>query len=249
MDDLVEEVEPTARARAPRTARQRVHAEMTNEILAVARRHLAKDGTSGLSVRSIARDLGMAPSALYRYFDGRDALLTALILAAFESLADEAERAAEAASRSEGGSADRFLVVPRAMRRWALRHPHDWGLVFGTPVPGYQAPEDTVGPYTRVATALVRPIAAASDAGRLAPALDRAERRRLTALRDAVAPVAAGLLPRAPTHTVVRVVEAWTTLVGVISLEVFGHWRKTILDPEAFFEATMHDVAGGIGLS
>jgi AcrR family transcriptional regulator len=228
---------------------------MTAEILAAARAHVGKEGAAALSLRSVARDLEMAPSALYRYFDGRDALLSALILAAYESLAAEAERAAAQAAagttaqtdEAGNGDADRFLVVPRAIRRWALTHSHEWGLIFGTPVPGYQAPEDTVEPYARIAAAMVRPVVEAQAAGRL-----RAEPGRRTvsdALRDAVAPVTEGLFPDMPTGNVVVAVQAWTTLVGLISLEVFGHWRNTILVPEEFFEATIRDLAATIGLS
>ncbi len=89
---------------------------MSAEILAVARSHVARDGAAALSLRSIARDLELAPSALYRYFDGRDALISALILAAYESLADEAERAAGEAEASLGGDAARWLLVPQALR-------------------------------------------------------------------------------------------------------------------------------------
>src|SRR6516165_662261 len=223
-----------ATPRTARSARERVREVMSAEILAVAREHVAQEGAAALSLRSVARDLEMAPSALYRYFDGRDALLSALILHAYESLAAEAERAAvraaAATSQPEAGStgdAERFLVVPRAIRRWALAHPHEWGLIFGTPVPGYQAPEDTVEPYARIAAAMVRPVVEAQAAGRL-----RAEPGRRTvsdALRDAVAPVTEGLFPDMPTGNVVVAVQAWTTLVGLISLEVFGHWRNTIL--------------------
>ena len=120
-------------ASAPRSARERVREEMTAEILAVASAHVAREGAAALSLRSIARDLGMAPSALYRYFDGRDALLSALILSAYEALALEAERAADGAEgigrggqNGGAGDAERWLSVPRAMRRWALAHPHQW---------------------------------------------------------------------------------------------------------------------------
>src|SRR5271167_560219 len=108
-------------ASAPRTARERVREEMTAEILAVAGAHVARDGAAAISLRSIARDLGMAPSALYRYFDGRDALLSALILSAYQALADEAERAADKAEREAGRDerAERWLAVPRALRLWA----------------------------------------------------------------------------------------------------------------------------------
>jgi AcrR family transcriptional regulator len=222
---------------------------MTAEILAVAGAHVAREGAAGLSVRSVARDLGMAPSALYRYFDGRDALLSALILAAYEALATEAERAADQAAHAaadQAGDAERWSAVPRALRLWALDHPHLWGLIFGTPVPGYHAPEDTVEPYARVAEALVRPIVAAEEAGRLRSE-DRA-RPVSDELRAAVAPVSEGLLPGMPIEKVVLALAAWTTIVGTISLEVFGHWRKTVLEPGLLFEATISQVADSIGL-
>jgi hypothetical protein len=161
-------------------------------------------------------------------------------------LAAEAERAADETHRSESSDAERWLQVPRAIRRWALERPHEWGLIFGTPVPGYEAPHDTVEPYARVAAALARPVVEAKAAGRMRP--DTAVRAATEELRHAVAPVADGLSLDMPVPMVARFIQAWTTLVGIVSLEVFGHWRNTILDPEAFFEATMQDVAQGLGL-
>jgi AcrR family transcriptional regulator len=228
-----------------RTARERVREEMTAEILAVARRHLADEGAAALSLRSVARDLEMAPSALYRYFDGRDALLSALILDAYESLATEAEQAADAARRTAGSDAERWLVVPRAMRAWALAHPHEWGLIFGAPVPGYRAPQQTVEPYARIAGSLVGPVVDAREAGRLQVGEGSAVSAALAA---AVIPVREAVFPDMPVETVVRSVEAWTTIVGAISLEVFGHWRNTVLDPGELFVATARDVAASIGL-
>jgi AcrR family transcriptional regulator len=223
---------------------------MTAEILAVASAHVAREGAAALSLRSIARDLGMAPSALYRYFDGRDALLSALILDAYEALADEAERAAdEAEAGAPGGvgdDAERWLSVPRGMRGWALEHPHQWGLIFGTPVPGYQAPEATVEPYARMAAALVRPLVAAQMAGRLRA--DDGARPVSDELRVAVAPVSEGLLPDLPVEKVVLALQAWTTIVGAISLEIFGHWRNTVFEPGLLFEATIAEAAVAIGL-
>jgi AcrR family transcriptional regulator len=234
-------------ASAPRTARERVREELTGEILSVAREQLARDGAGALSVRSIARELGMAPSALYRYYDGRDALLSALILAAYESLAGCAEEAAEEAVRRGGSDAERFAVVPRAVRGWALGHPHEWGLVFGTPVPGYEAPQETVVPYTRTAAAMVRPVVEAEAAGRLgrpdhrAPVTDD--------LAQAMAPITEGLVPGMAAETVLLVVQAWTTMIGAISLEVFGHWRATILRPDLYFDRTIADLAHSLGLN
>ena len=127
--------------------RARVRAEMTEEIKAVARRHLATDGAN-LSLRAVARDMGMASSAVYRYFASRDDLLTALIIEAYDSVGEAAEQAAAAAASA--GFADQLVAVGHAVREWALAEPHQWALIYGSPVPGYQAPQDTIGPATRV---------------------------------------------------------------------------------------------------
>ncbi len=166
-------------------------------------------------------------------------------MAAYESLAEAAESAPDVARRREASDAEHFLEVPRAVRDWALGHPHEWGLIFGTPVPGYQAPEDTVVPYARIAAAMVRPVLEAKEAGRLRPAPGGDVPAEL---RAAVAPVSEGLLPGMPVAKVVLAVQAWATLVGIISLEVFGHWRHTVLDPGVLFEATVRDMARSIGL-
>ena len=229
-----------------RTARERVHEEVSGEILAVARTHLARDGGSALSLRSIARELGMAPSALYRYYPGRDALLSALILSAYNALADEAERAADAAARRGDSDAVRWLAVPRAMRRWAMAPPHEWSLIFGTPVPGYEAPQETVVPYARIAAALSRPAVDAAAAGRLQLGQTVSVS---DALADAVSPVRDALFADMPPGKVVLVLQVWTTLIGAISLELFGHWRNTILEPELFFDETMAHLATELGLA
>jgi AcrR family transcriptional regulator len=233
---------------APRTARDRVKDEVTSEILTVARAHLAREGAAALSLRSIARDLEMAPSALYRYFSSRDALLSALILGAYGSLADQAEHASEAAYARDDGPMARWVAVPRAMRTWARGHPHEWGLIFGSPVPGYEAPTETVTPYTRLAQALVRPIIEAHHNGslRLAPSAPSSAGTGLLAL--SVQPVTDGLLPGLPTVAVARALQAFATLVGVISLELFGHWRNTVLEPEVLFEATISHLASSTGV-
>lgn len=232
---------------APRSARDRVRRELTREILDVARAQLARDGAQGLSLRSVARELEMAPSALYRYFASRDDLLSALILEAFESLADGAERASDAAFEAGTDGVERWAAVPRSMRTWALGHPHEWGLVFGAPVPDYAAPQATVAPYARLAAALVRPVVVAGREGRLclpitAPVTPEA-------LGSSLEPVADSLLPGLPTAVVARAVQAWSTIVGVISLELFGHWRNTVLAPVVLFEEVVATLARDLGLA
>src|SRR3954471_22548964 len=110
--------------------RARVRAEMTDEIKTVARRHLASDGAN-LSLRAVARDLGMASSTVYRYFASRDDLLTALIIDAYDAVGEAAERAGAA----PGQPLDRLLAVASTIRDWALAQPHQWALIYGTPVP------------------------------------------------------------------------------------------------------------------
>ncbi|MGP0032463.1 MAG: TetR/AcrR family transcriptional regulator [Acidimicrobiales bacterium] len=232
---------------APRTARDRIRDEVTREILTVARDHLAHEGAAALSLRSVARELEMAPSALYRYFPSRDALLSALILGAYESLADHAEAAAPGAPGAGADGAARWGAVPRAMRAWALGHPHEWALIFGSPVPGYEAPESTTVPYTRLARCLVRPLVEAQADGGPAP-VAHAGADAAPALAGAVRPVAELLLPGLPTATVTRALAAFATLIGMISLELFGHWRNTVLDPEVFFEATVAELGSSLGL-
>ena len=207
----------------------------------------------------------MAPSALYRYFDGRDALLSALIVGAYTSLADEAEHAADAADAADAvdgaatgdatSDANRWLAVPSAMRAWALARPHEWGLIFGSPVPGYRAPQETIAPYTRLAVALLRPVAEAYRSGRLdiealEPDSDsKSSAARAASLDAALAPVRDALMSDVPTSIVLHALQAWTTIIGAISLELFGHWRNSVLDPELFFTETVVSLGRQIGLS
>jgi AcrR family transcriptional regulator len=148
--------------------RARVRAEMIEEIKTVARRHLASDGAN-LSLRAVARDMGMASSAVYRYFASRDDLLTALIIEAYDSVGEAAERAAAAAVSAGASFPDQLVATGHAVREWALAEPHQWALIYGSPVPGYQAPQDTIGPATRVILQIAAIIQDAFAAGRIGP--------------------------------------------------------------------------------
>jgi AcrR family transcriptional regulator len=136
-----------------RTARERARAEITSEILDAGRRHLATEGASGLSLRAIARELGMASSAVYRYVASRDELLTRLIMDAYNSLGAATEEREAAVDRVD--LRGRWAAACFAVRDWAFANPNEYALVYGSPVPGYVAPPDTVGPAARVANVLV----------------------------------------------------------------------------------------------
>jgi AcrR family transcriptional regulator len=120
---------------AGRTARERVRAELIREITEIARRQLATEGAAGLSLRAVAREMGMVSSAIYRYFPSRDDLLTALIIDGYNAVGTAVEKA-DAAWPAED-YAGRWLAACRAVREWALAHPHEYALVYGSPVPAY----------------------------------------------------------------------------------------------------------------
>src|ERR1039457_7177157 len=153
---------------ASRTARERVREEITREITEIARSQLATEGAAGLSLRAIAREMGMVSSAIYRYFPSRDDLLTSLIIDGYDAIGMAAEKADAAWPPDD--HAGRWLAVCRAIRDWALAHPHEYALVYGSPVPGYQAPQQTIGPAARAATVFGKIISDAWRAGALQPA-------------------------------------------------------------------------------
>src|SRR6476646_590500 len=124
---------------------------MTAEIKRIARAHLAAEGPD-LSLRAVARDLGVVSSAVYRYFDSRDALLTALIIDGYDSLGSAVE--ADEARVPRRDLTGRWMAVGRSVRTWALARPHEYALLYGSPVPGYAAPEDTVPAASRVGIVL-----------------------------------------------------------------------------------------------
>ncbi|MET8148362.1 TetR/AcrR family transcriptional regulator [Actinoplanes sp. NPDC049668] len=216
--------------------RARVRAEMTDEIKAVARRHLATDGAN-LSLRAVARDLGMASSAVYRYFASRDDLLTALIIDAYNAVGAAAEE-----SPRTGDHADRFLALCHTVRDWALANPHEWALIYGSPVPGYQAPRDTVEPAIRV----ILQVAAIVRDATLAGAVEAGEPITGPLLAE-LEVVAEHTAPGAPPQLVARSMGAWIHLCGAISAELFGQLNNTIDQRREFFELQMRGEAATIG--
>ena len=212
--------------------RARVRAEMTEEIKNVARRHLATDGAN-LSLRAVARDVGMVSSAVYRYFASRDELLTALIIDAYDALGAVAEAAA-----GDGPFTGRFVAVGHAVREWALANPHEWALIYGSPVPGYQAPQDTVGPATRVILLVGQMVRDAYEAGETRPA-----NRPPQPLAGELAAIGSTVQLDVPPALVARAMAAWIHLCGAVSVELFGQLNNTIDDRRAFFALQMEEQA------
>ncbi len=219
---------------ASRTARERARIELTEVIKTVARRHLAEHGSAGLSLRAVAREVGMVSSAVYRYYPSRDELLTALIIDAYDAVGERVE-AAERHARGRGLAA-RWLSVCDAVRAWALAHAQEYALIYGSPVPGYAAPESTIGPASRVPTVLLGLLADGVATGEIVtgepPAMSRTIHSDFAGLRRIAA-------PGVPDAVLSRGLAVWAQVLGNVNLEMFGHLHNVIHDYDAFFTLQM----------
>ncbi|WP_062205191.1 TetR/AcrR family transcriptional regulator [Streptomyces sp. NBRC 109706] len=228
---------------AIRTARERARQEVTRAIKDEARRQLAAEGAAKLSLRAVARELGMVSSALYRYFPSRDELLTALIVDAYNALGDAVDAAVHR-TRDESPLV-RWLAACHAARDWAVAHPHEYGLIHGTPVPGYAAPDDTSGPGVRLPLALVAIATDARRAGRLhQPPGGPPPPEVLADIAHHVPEHAPELDPT----TLALLLAAWGQLLGLLSAEVFGQFNGVITDGGAFLTDATTRIAAGVGI-
>jgi AcrR family transcriptional regulator len=225
---------------ASRTARERARAELTREITAEARRQLAVHGAGELSLRAVARELGMASSAVYRYFPSRDDLLTALIIEAYDAIGAAAETAAGAAPAA---ARVRWRAACHAIRAWALAHPHEYALIYGSPVPGYHAPQATVPAAIRVAELLggLLPAARPPQDGPQDGPLPAELTRQAGTVADAIA-------PGVPAAVVTRGMIALTQLYGMVSFELFGQLVGSFDPADEFFGYAVERMADLVGL-
>ncbi|MCO5985218.1 TetR/AcrR family transcriptional regulator [Actinoallomurus spadix] len=228
---------------ASRTARERARSELTQEIKEAARRQLSVSGAQALSLRAVARELGMVSSALYRYFASRDELLTALIIDAYEALAAEIEAADRAALSADFRG--RWEAACRATRAWATAHPHEYALLYGSPVPGYHAPETTIASGSRVPIALMTIVRDAHEAGALTL---RDEEPLPPTLTDQAVRITEFLGSDIPNDVVIRSVTAWTQLFGMITFELFGQYANSLDPADTFFDYSVDRMADLIGL-
>jgi AcrR family transcriptional regulator len=199
-----------------RTRRETTRAATVREIKNTALARMRLCGTADIRLSDVARDMRMSAPGLYRYFDGRDGLITALITDAFTDLAVRVEKARDALPASDAGG--RFLMVSRVYRQWALDHREQFALVFGPPVGGYQAPEEgsTKVAAKRALDALRQLVLDAEEAGVRKPA-------RLSVLPPVL--VEAFSDPdyhHADPATELALAHIWASLHGFISLEAFG---------------------------
>ncbi|MFD9321204.1 TetR/AcrR family transcriptional regulator [Streptomyces sp. NPDC060053] len=203
------------------TPRERYRAQVRAEVKERAWEQIATAGASALSLNAIAKQMGMSGPALYRYFAGRDELITELVRDAYRSLAD-AFRTTSAAGAGLPGLA-------HTLRDWALADPQRYFLVYGTPVPGYHAPDDVTVIASEIMTALLDACADLPADGPATP---------LAAHLEGLGDRWANGHP-APPAALQRALTCWTRLHGVLSLELAGHFTGMGFDPTQLFTAEL----------
>lgn len=229
------------------TPRALAREKTTASIIEEGRRQLAEHGAAGLSLRSVARELGMVSSAVYRYVASRDELLTLLIVEAYSSLGE----AVEASVESSKGDAplERWVQAAHQIRDWALAQPHEYFLLYGTPVPGYAAPEITATSGTRASRALISITTEAKATKQL-------KRKRATiAMSENLVDDFAALRPliddgeALSDDLMLATLTAWTQLFGLLSFELSNQTRGIVVNHRDLFEASARLMAEQIGLA
>ncbi|QSZ50334.1 WHG domain-containing protein [Paenarthrobacter sp. OM7] len=231
----------------PLTPRERARTQTIADIIRLGREHLAVHGAAALSLRAVARDLGVVSSAVYRYVENRDELLTLLLIDAYNQLGDAVDEAVNAEAHDDFTA--QFRALARAVRTWAIREPASYSLLFGSPVPGYQAPgERTTVPGTRVIVRLVGILDAAYRAGALNAAVSPAVVVPEGLAAD-LAAIRGEMNLAAPDATLARGVLVWTSVFGAISFEVFGQYgRDTFAARDELFDHQLSVLQGVVGL-
>jgi AcrR family transcriptional regulator len=220
--------------RATRAAARLVQIE---RIKSTSRKLMAAKGAPGLSLREVAREMGVVSSALYRYFPTRDDLLTALIVDAYNDLGAFAERAAQRVPRGEPRR--RFHAAASAVRKWAKTNPNEYALLYGSPVPGYQAPQFTVEPAARVALVFASIV---TDAWRESGAVENEENE--VSMRGVLETrTLDGVMPGIPESVRAHSLMVWSQIFGCISFELFGHYQGSVRNFSRFFVMVVDEAA------
>lgn len=211
-----------------------------------ARQQLVKLGGGGLSLDAVARDSGLAVADVEAVFPHRDGLLTALVIDAYNASGAAMEQADRAATDARASAGARLLAVTRALRQWSFDNPAEFTLIYGSPVPGYHAPQDTVPPASRTPAVLAGIVRSALAGGELTPP------RRTVPGPPLLLPAAVeafGGVPEAPFSDIIeRGIVLWSNLIGLLVFQVFSRTHDSVRDEAAFFDYAIAVAAESIGL-
>jgi AcrR family transcriptional regulator len=231
---------------APQRRRDRLRAETLAEIRAIAFRQVRQEGVGSISLRGIAREIGMTPGALYSYYDTRDALVDAMIADVYTALAERMERARE--SRPATDPAGRVLAVAKVYRDWAIADPEEFRLVYGDAVPGYRSSDSRpAAEAEHRACAVFRDLVAESwpSASSRQPPIGW----RWADLTSDFAREARAVHPELPPEAIALALRIWGRMHGLVALEVYGHLVPQVRSPAKLFRTEMLDLCQGLGLS
>jgi AcrR family transcriptional regulator len=236
------------------TRRDRVRAATTQEIIQTARKLLVEEGPDAVSLRAIAREMGMTAPALYRYFDSREELLRHLVASIFTEIADHVRTAIRAAAETAGPDrsqpeimAIKMIAGCREFRAWALVHVPEFSMLFGSPVPGHDVLHDdpTVECGRQFGKVFLDLF---GDLYRRRPFRIPADSEIQPALREQLDRYRAVIGSDLPLGALQTFLRCWVLLYGTVSLEVFGHLRFALDDASPMFELMLADLAPMIGL-
>lgn len=220
----------------PRPRQQELNEATRREIKDIARALMAQKGTAGLSLRAIARKIGMTAPALYHYFPSLDDLITALVVDAFTGHAAYVQGACDAAANAGQSYAAQIFAGMLAYRAWALENSTDFQLIYGSPIPGYTAPEDVTTPAARsMGDVFMALVAAAVEAGEVV-------------IPDAFGTPPPAVLDHYRTKYGMDAAAArlfhvmnqmWSVMHGMVTLEVYNHLPPVVGDTDAFYEQAL----------
>ncbi len=223
--------------------RERQHDNIREEVKAVARKHMAAQGTAAISLRAIARDMELSAPALYRYFPSRDDLITALIVDSFNSQGEAMRVAVEQAGPDALAQLAAFML---AYRDWALTHTVEFELVYGNPIPDYHAPADITSPAAQNAMGVgVQAIDNAIRCGALVPTMTIDDIP--PEVRPTIEAQSASYTPPVLPVALYLAMVSWGQGHGLIMLELFGHLQPTLGDPAAFYRQQVGELIKHLG--
>ena len=238
----------------PPTRRDRLRAATIEEIIQTARQLLVKDGPEAVSLRAIAREMGMTAPGLYRYFGSHEELVRHLCAGIFTELGADIRRAIEAAEpppalahAPEAKLTVKMVAACREFRRWALNHKDEFGLVFGVPLPGLNDGRHDIADECALAFAGTF-FTLFLEMWRTVPFPVPADEQIDPGLRDQLGRYRDALGASLPLGAMLTFLRCWTVLYGAVTMEVFGHMSFALEDAAPMFELTLGDQAALVGL-
>jgi AcrR family transcriptional regulator len=222
---------------SPRPKKHQQQLNLSVTIRETSWKLIAENGAAALSLRAIARELGITAPAIYNYFADRDALVTALIAEAFTSLGDS--QSAILKRLPPDAHATRLATLGIAYREWAVAYPQRYQLIFGTPIPGYDADENVTLPAaTWALSALIETLQAAFLAGRLRVDRSAPMQSGLTSMFSAWSEFAGG----PDVEVLYAALIIWSRVHGLVMMEIAGQMPSFISDPGVLYRREIENI-------